>query len=66
MKGKGTIILKLFEESQTITIHISDTGSGIKKENFKKIFSPGLLPKGVGPVYFTKRIITDYHRGKQA
>ena len=67
MKGKGTIILKLFEESQTITIHISDTGSGIKKENFKKIFSPGFTTKkrgwGLG-LSLAKRIITDYHRGK--
>ena len=67
MKGKGTIILKLFEESQTISIHISDTGSGIKKENFKKIFSPGFTTKkrgwGLG-LSLAKRIITDYHRGK--
>ena len=67
MKGKGTIILKLFEESQTISILISDTGSGIKKENFKKIFSPGFTSKkrgwGLG-LSLAKRIITDYHRGK--
>ncbi|MEC7124991.1 MAG: ATP-binding protein [Bacteroidota bacterium] len=67
MKGKGTIILKLLEESQTISIHISDTGSGIKKENFKKIFSPGFTTKkrgwGLG-LSLAKRIITDYHRGK--
>ena len=67
MKGKGTIILKLFEESQTINIHISDNGSGIKKENFKKIFSPGFTTKkrgwGLG-LSLAKRIITDYHRGK--
>ena len=67
MKGKGTIILKLFEESQTISIHISDTGSGIKKENFKKVFSPGFTTKkrgwGLG-LSLAKRIITDYHRGK--
>ena len=67
MKGKGTIVLKLFEESQTISIHITDTGSGIKKENFKKIFSPGFTSKkrgwGLG-LSLAKRIITDYHRGK--
>jgi len=67
MKGKGTIILKLFEESKTISIHISDTGSGIKKENFKKVFSPGFTTKkrgwGLG-LSLAKRIITDYHRGK--
>ena len=67
MKGKGTISLKFFEASQTICIHISDTGSGIKKENFKKIFSPGFTSKkrgwGLG-LSLAKRIITDYHKGK--
>ena len=67
MKGKGTISLKFLEESQTVYIHISDTGSGIKKENFKKIFSPGFTSKkrgwGLG-LSLAKRIITDYHKGK--
>jgi len=67
MKGKGTISLKFLEESQTVCIHISDTGSGIKKENFKKIFSPGFTSKkrgwGLG-LSLAKRIITDYHKGK--
>ncbi len=67
MKGKGTISLKFFEASQTICIHISDTGSGIKKEHFKKIFSPGFTSKkrgwGLG-LSLAKRIITDYHKGK--
>lgn len=67
MKGKGTISLKFSEESQTVYIHISDTGSGIKKENFKKIFSPGFTSKkrgwGLG-LSLAKRIVTDYHKGK--
>tara|TARA_B100001057_G_scaffold463914_1_gene518571 strand:+ start:7599 stop:8744 length:1146 start_codon:yes stop_codon:yes gene_type:complete len=67
MKGKGIISLKFLEESQTVNIHISDTGSGIKKENFKKIFSPGFTSKkrgwGLG-LSLAKRIITDYHKGK--
>ena len=67
MKGKGTISLKFSEESQTVYIHISDNGSGIKKENFKKIFSPGFTSKkrgwGLG-LSLAKRIVTDYHKGK--
>lgn len=67
MKGKGMINLQFFEESQSVNIHISDTGSGIKKENFRKIFSPGFTSKkrgwGLG-LSLAKRIITDYHRGK--
>lgn len=67
MKGKGTVSLKFIEESQMVCIHISDTGSGIKKENFKKIFSPGFTSKkrgwGLG-LSLAKRIISDYHKGK--
>jgi len=67
MKGKGIITLKLLEGVQTISIEISDTGSGIGKEKFKKIFSPGYTSKkrgwGLG-LSLAKRIIVDYHKGK--
>ena len=67
MKGKGEISLKLRDEAHAIHIEISDTGSGIKKENFKKIFSPGFTTKkrgwGLG-LSLAKRIIVDYHKGK--
>ena len=67
MKGKGTISLHFFEWPHTISIEISDTGSGIKKEYLKKIFSPGFTSKkrgwGLG-LSLAKRIITDYHKGK--
>ena len=67
MKGKGTISLHFFEWPHTISIEISDTGSGIKKEYLKKIFSPGFTSKkrgwGLG-LSLAKRIISDYHKGK--
>ncbi len=67
MKGKGIITLNFFEEPQTVSLLISDEGSGIKKENFKKIFRPGFTSKkrgwGLG-LSLAKRIITDYHKGK--
>ena len=67
MKGKGTISLHFFEWPHTISIEISDTGSGIKKEYIKKIFSPGFTSKkrgwGLG-LSLAKRIISDYHKGK--
>ena len=67
MKGKGSITLHFIEEPQTVSLLISDTGSGIKKENFKKIFSPGFTSKkrgwGLG-LSLAKRIIKDYHKGK--
>ena len=67
MKGRGTITLQFFDETQTISLLVSDTGVGIKKENFKKIFNPGFTSKmrgwGLG-LSLAKRIIKDYHKGK--
>ncbi len=67
MKGKGEITLKIFEKEDEVSLEISDTGSGIKKEFYKKIFTPGFTSKkrgwGLG-LSLAKRIITDYHKGK--
>lgn len=67
MKGKGTMKLILSDHPHMINIQISDTGSGIKKENFRKVFSPGFTSKkrgwGLG-LSLAKRIVIDYHRGK--
>ena len=45
MKGKGTLGLTLEEQKDRIIIQISDTGSGIKKEDRKKYFPPALAPR---------------------
>lgn len=67
MKGKGEITLKILEKEDKVALEISDTGSGIKKEFYKKIFIPGFTSKkrgwGLG-LSLAKRIITDYHKGK--
>ena len=67
MKGKGILSLNFFEGQNTIAFDISDTGSGIKKENFKRIFNPGFSTKkrgwGLG-LSLAKRIISDYHKRK--
>ena len=67
MKGKGKINLRFFEWPQSVSIEISDTGSGIRREHFKRIFSPGFTSKkrgwGLG-LSLAKRIIRDYHKGK--
>ena len=66
MKGKGKISVKISELSKTVTIHISDTGKGIPKRDFKKIFTPGFTTKqrgwGLG-LSLAKRIIEEYHGG---
>jgi signal transduction histidine kinase len=67
MKGKGQLSLKIESDTLMVYIHISDTGKGIPKSNFKKIFEPGYTTKtrgwGLG-LSLAKRIIEDYHKGK--
>ena len=54
-------------DSDKIYIDITDTGKGIDRRNFKRIFNPGYTSKkrgwGLG-LSLGKRIIEDYHRGK--
>ena len=54
-------------DSDKVIIDISDTGRGIDRRNFKRIFNPGYTSKkrgwGLG-LSLGKRIIEDYHRGK--
>lgn len=67
MKGKGQLSLKLFEADKNVYIQITDTGKGIPKNQFNKIFEPGYTTKkrgwGLG-LSLAKRIIEDYHNGK--
>lgn len=64
MEGKGRILIKLVNQPRTITIDISDTGKGIPKNNFKKVFAPGFSTKqrgwGLG-LSLARRIIQKYH-----
>ena len=50
-----------------VIIDITDTGKGIDRRNFKRIFQPGYTSKkrgwGLG-LSLGKRIIEDYHRGE--
>ena len=62
----GNIIINLFEENNKIIVEFSDTGQGMKKTEFKKIFNPGYTTKtrgwGLG-LALAYRIISDYHKG---
>jgi hypothetical protein len=67
MKGKGQISIVIHHEDKHVKINISDTGKGIPKNKFSKIFEPGYTSKkrgwGLG-LSLAKRIIEDYHQGK--
>jgi len=66
MKGKGDITIKIAETKLLVDVLIIDTGSGIDKKLFNKIFDPGYTSKergwGLG-LSLSKRIIEDYHKG---
>lgn len=67
MKGRGKITIEITELENNVKVTVSDTGKGIPKKNFNKIFEPGYTTKkrgwGLG-LSLTKRIIQDFHNGK--
>jgi len=67
MEGNGELTLRLTETDKSALIDISDTGKGMPKTVYKKIFSPGFTTKqrgwGLG-LSLAKRIIEEYHSGK--
>ena len=66
MKGKGKLALRIEMEGEVVKINVSDTGSGIQKNQFKNIFEPGFTTKkrgwGLG-LSLSKRIVEEYHNG---
>jgi len=67
MEGDGEITIRVEEEGKYAVIDIYDTGKGIPKSAYKKIFNPGFTTKkrgwGLG-LSLAKRIVEEYHNGK--
>lgn len=67
LSGTGTIDVKLSSDANWIYVDVRDSGKGIAKGNFKRIFEPGFTTKtrgwGLG-LSLSKRIIDGYHGGK--
>ncbi len=74
MEGKGCITIEMTQERDRgirgdakIVIDVTDTGKGIDRRYYKRIFQPGYTSKkrgwGLG-LSLAKRIIEDYHLGK--
>lgn len=67
MEGNGSLTFRISETDKHALIDISDTGKGIPKSAYKKIFNPGFTTKqrgwGLG-LSLAKRIIVEYHNGK--
>ncbi|MEG1910577.1 MAG: HAMP domain-containing sensor histidine kinase, partial [Bacteroidales bacterium] len=63
----GNVFICLSETDKNVIIDIQDTGKGLAKSMFKKIFEPGFTTKqrgwGLG-LALCKRIVCEYHKGK--
>ncbi|URZ02372.1 PAS domain-containing sensor histidine kinase [Clostridium felsineum] len=69
IKEMGTITIKTYNENEFVCCSIEDTGVGIPKENFEKIFKPLFTTKGVGKgtglgLSITYEIIKNKHNGQ--
>lgn len=67
MKGRGKLSIEILEDAKFVKIKVKDSGKGIPKNQFKRIFEPGFTTKkrgwGLG-LSLTKRIVEEYHNGK--
>lgn len=68
LQGKGAITVQLsVRDDRWICIDVRDTGKGMPKANFKRIFQPGFTTKtrgwGLG-LSLSRRIIGEYHHGR--
>ena len=67
MEGSGVIIFRAMENGKTVIIDVTDTGKGIPKGSFRKIFDPGYSTKqrgwGLG-LSLAKRIVDEFHSGR--
>lgn len=68
MAGAGKLHISIKEEVEgNVQMDIQDTGKGIPKNQFKKVFEPGFTTKkrgwGLG-LTLARRIVEQYHKGK--
>jgi two-component system, sporulation sensor kinase D len=67
MRGKGRLQVAIEERDKFVKIKVTDSGKGIPKTQFKKVFEPGFTTKkrgwGLG-LSLTRRIVEEYHKGR--
>lgn len=67
MRGKGKLSVIIEEKENLVKIKVCDSGKGIPKAQFRKVFEPGFTTKkrgwGLG-LSLTRRIVEEYHKGK--
>lgn len=69
LQGHGAIDVYISSDDQHVMIDVKDTGKGIPKSNWKRIFEPGFTTKtrgwGLG-LSLSRRIVEEYHQGRIA
>ena len=64
--GRGSITVTVGIDHSQAFVDVTDTGKGMSRKMFKRVFNPGFTTKkrgwGLG-LTLARRIITDYHRG---
>lgn len=69
LQGHGAIDVRISSDEKHVMIDVKDTGKGIPKGNWKRIFEPGFTTKtrgwGLG-LSLSRRIVEEYHQGKIA
>lgn len=67
LQGQGAIEVMLGSTGEWVNLDFRDTGKGMPKANFKRIFEAGFTTKtrgwGLG-LSLSKRIVEEYHNGK--
>jgi signal transduction histidine kinase len=67
LQGHGKIDVRISRDDKNIIIDVTDTGKGIPRANWKKIFEPGFSTKtrgwGLG-LSLSRRVVEDYHKGR--
>lgn len=67
MEADGSIAVSTGNGGLAAWIEVRDSGKGISRKNFKKVFSPGFTTKkrgwGLG-LTLAKRIVEQYHQGR--
>lgn len=69
LQGHGSIDVRISSDDRHVMIDVKDSGKGIPKSNWKRIFEPGFTTKtrgwGLG-LSLSRRVIEEYHQGKIA
>ncbi len=69
LQGHGAITVTIGSDKRYAWVDVSDTGKGIPKSKWKRIFEPGFTTKtrgwGLG-LSLSRRIVEEYHKGKIA